>query len=1168
VADATPARSAADRNLLFGILALQMDFVSRDALVAGMNAWVLTKSKALGEVLREQGALGAEEHALLEALVKKHLARHGNDAEKSLAAVSSVGSVKEDLRRVADPDLEASLGHVAAGPPEVDHFATRAPSSLGSTGPVGSRFRVLRPHARGGLGEVFVARDQELNREVALKEIQDRHADDPESRSRFMLEAEITGGLEHPGIVPVYGLGTYAEGRPFYAMRFIRGDSLKEAIERYHASEELARDAGKRTLELRALLGRFIDVCQAIDYAHSRGVLHRDLKPGNIMLGNYGETLVVDWGLAKPLEKLDGTVPSVEGPLRPTSLSSTGGTVAGGALGTPQYMSPEQAAGRMNDLGPASDVYSLGATLYCLLTGRPPFTDSDLGTVLHKVQQGYFPPPRQVRADVPRPLEAICLRAMALLPEDRYASPRDLARDVERWLGDEPVSAWEEPWGVKGRRWVNRHRTLVTGAVAALLVAATSLAGGLLLLAQANERLRAANERERRAREQAQEQHEKAEHNYRLARQAVDRYHTEVSESVLLHEPGLQPLRKKLLEAAREFYQTFADQRRDDRDAQGELGKALFRLAQITGEIESEKRAIELHEQARAIFTTAGGGAATPEDEADLAACYHHLGRLYRLTDQPARAEESYGKALAIWERLRRDHPGEDHYRAEQARSQLGLGNVYQVGHRLDRARALYEDALATRQDLFHRHPDANEYQRDLAVTLNNLAMVYGAQGDGSKAGECYLQSRKLQQDLAGAAPHVSQYGNDLARTCYNLGDWYARAGDRDRAEASYQEAADLWRRLADAHPAVTDFQTDLAEAYTALGEVERAAGREARAEDACRQALAIKEKLAASHPDVPSYRGDLARCHYHSGNVYRGARKAADAEAAYQQAVPIQERLVHDLPDVPQYRADLARTYHALGLLRRDAGRRPEAEQAFQKAVGLWQELAHRHPAEAEFAVGLSTSCQALGGVVRDGGNPEAALPWYAQAVGALDAVPAEKQRQGPTRAALSGALAGRAAVLTQLRRYPDAVRDLDRVVDLAADSARGGVRLQRALTLARGGEHARAAAEAAALDGATASPETLYGLGCVYALSAAAATADEKADPAERRRLAEGYAGRAVGLFDRAQAAGYFQVPANLDKLRTSPDLGLLRSRPDFRKVLDSAEGGVRPVSASVSG
>jgi serine/threonine-protein kinase len=258
----------ADRNLLFGILALQMDFIRRDDLIAAMHAWVLDKDKPLGRVLVGQQALGEDEHALLEALVQKHLQRHGNDPQKSLAAVSSVPSVCEELARVADPDLQASLAHVPAtragedSPPtrppsqgtatDGDPHATRAPS-LGSSPGSGLRFRILRPHARGGLGEVFVAEDQELHREVALKEIQSRHAHHSDSRMRFLLEAEVTGRLEHPGIVPVYGLGTYADGRPFYAMRFIKGDSLQEAIERFHRPGA-GKDLGRRGLELRQLL--------------------------------------------------------------------------------------------------------------------------------------------------------------------------------------------------------------------------------------------------------------------------------------------------------------------------------------------------------------------------------------------------------------------------------------------------------------------------------------------------------------------------------------------------------------------------------------------------------------------------------------------------------------------------------------------------------------------------------------------------------------------------------------------------------------------------------------------------------------------------------------------------------------------------------------------------
>ncbi|MFM9969590.1 MAG: tetratricopeptide repeat protein [Burkholderiales bacterium] len=475
---------AADQNLLFGILAVQMDFINRDALIAGMHGWILEKSKPLGQILLEQNALRADTRALLEALVQKHLELHGNDAEKSLAAVSSVSSIRNDLENIRDPDVQASLmtlPSAPAGSDVADHCAT---VSLGVSTSAGTRFHILRPHAKGGLGEVFVALDEELHREVALKEIQNHHAHNAENRARFMMEAEITGGLEHPGIVPVYGLGTYADGRPYYAMRFIRGDSLQDAITHYHQDEPRlpARGAGERTLELRKLLGRFIDVCQAIQYAHDRGILHRDLKPGNIMLGKYGETLVVDWGLAKTVGRAEtlkrpGSTED-ERTLKVSSESGSAETLAGTALGTPAFMSPEQAAGRLDLLGPASDVYSLGATLYALLTGQAPVRGKDVAEVLTKVQRGDFARPRQLQPDLTLALEAICVKAMALKPADRYASPRALADDLERWLADEPVSAMKEPMTVKAGRWVRRHKPLVSGAAAALLVGLLALSAG------------------------------------------------------------------------------------------------------------------------------------------------------------------------------------------------------------------------------------------------------------------------------------------------------------------------------------------------------------------------------------------------------------------------------------------------------------------------------------------------------------------------------------------------------------------------------------------------------------------------------------------------------------------------------------------------------------------
>jgi len=490
----------------------------------------------LADILVARGDLSAVQRGLLEGLADQHLQKHG-DVEKSLAAVPANRATRASLAELGEPEIEATLARVARsknGPAtdaDDDDPERTGTFSVGSATSDGQRFLILRPHARGGLGAVFVALDNELHREVALKQILEKHVDDAVSRQRFVAEAEITGGLEHPGVVPVYGLGTDAEGRPYYAMRFIKGDSLKEAIARFYEDEALKADPGRRSLELRKLLRRFLDVCNAIDYAHSRGVIHRDLKPANIIVGKYGETLVVDWGLAKAVGRAD---PSLgEQTLAPSSGGSSE-TFSGSALGTPAYMSPEQARGELNRLGPRSDVYSLGATLYCLLTGKPPVEGDDIGAVLHAVQEGQFRRPSQHDPALDKALEAVCLKAMATQPEDRYATPKALADDLDRWMADEPVTAWREPFSRRARRWARRNRTKVTAAAVALVAGVVGLSAVLAVQTRAKADLAASLTREATANLALTRSQTAVQARYDLAVEAIKTFHTGVSEDFLL----------------------------------------------------------------------------------------------------------------------------------------------------------------------------------------------------------------------------------------------------------------------------------------------------------------------------------------------------------------------------------------------------------------------------------------------------------------------------------------------------------------------------------------------------------------------------------------------------------------------------------------------------------
>jgi serine/threonine protein kinase len=399
-----------------------------------------------------------------------------------------------------------------------DPLQTLSVASLGAD--AGERFRILRLYARGGLGEVFVAQDAELPREVALKQIQSHCAHDAISRERFVREAEITGGLEHPGIVPVYGLGAHADGRPYYAMRLIRGETLKDAITRFHAAKPAAHDLGVHSVALRRLLNHLLEACHAIEYAHSRGVVHRDIKPSNIMVGKYGETLVVDWGLAKAAGKDDLAARgglSSEPLLAPRSGSTAEPTAMGQALGTPAYMSPEQAAGRIDLVGVRSDIYSLGATMYEILTGSPPVVSQQMEEVLRRAERGEFPRPREIKPALRRSLEAICLKAMAREPDDRYSTAAALAADIERWLADEPLEAHREVLAERLDRFLRRHRAWAQAAVLAVIVVAIVASVALACVQSAHALVVEEHAAEQKAKGDALVQRN-------LARRAIDQY--------------------------------------------------------------------------------------------------------------------------------------------------------------------------------------------------------------------------------------------------------------------------------------------------------------------------------------------------------------------------------------------------------------------------------------------------------------------------------------------------------------------------------------------------------------------------------------------------------------------------------------------------------------------
>ena len=358
---------------------------------------------------------------------------------------------------------QIETGNSSAAPAfELDHASTISHSDHEA------RFHKAHLHERGGLGNVYFAKDRELNRPVAIKEIKAKYANSKPHRSRFARETLITSQLEHPGIVPVYGLGHRSDGTPYFAMQFIEGKTLKSAISEYH--EKLGRETSRTAdLEFRRLLQRFLDVCNTVQYAHSQGIVHRDLKPSNIMIGPFGETYVVDWGLAKVVE--NGQSRSKSNELASSSFSlfelesDETASVLGSIAGSPGFMSPEQADGVAESIGVRSDIFSLGATLLNLLSNEVP---PDISKIRSKGQSAYWCDlhlPRKYKR-----LKSICAKAMSFEQKDRYENAESMAEDIENYLLDLPLVAHNDSVWEKLGRFSRTHRSIINTATVAMTI--------------------------------------------------------------------------------------------------------------------------------------------------------------------------------------------------------------------------------------------------------------------------------------------------------------------------------------------------------------------------------------------------------------------------------------------------------------------------------------------------------------------------------------------------------------------------------------------------------------------------------------------------------------------------------------------------------------------------
>jgi serine/threonine protein kinase/Flp pilus assembly protein TadD len=1060
----------------------------------------------LAELIEELTTrLQAGERIDLEACLRDH-PEHVERLEKLLPA----------LRMLADVSRSRHAG-----------FASGVTDAVPQLGQLGD-FRLLREIGRGGMGVVYEAEQISLGRRVALKVLPFAATVDAKQLQRFKNEAQAAAHLQHPHIVPVHYVGC-ERGVHFYAMQYVDGQTLAQLIAGLRAEmTEQAKDnaelpatidrpaseeAGSLGAQHSALgtpptapaistedstrppaffrtaaqLG--LQAALALEHAHQLGIIHRDIKPANLLVAaEPGESTpavhlwITDFGLAH-----------VQGE---TKL-----TMTGDLLGTLRYMSPEQALAKRVIIDHRTDIYSLGATLYELLTLQPAFAGEDRQELLRQIAFEEPKPPRRWDKAIPADLETIVLKALEKNPSDRYATAQELAEDLRCYLEEKPIRARPATVVQKARKWARRNRGVVwsLGLSAALLLAVVvaALAVGIVVVSRKQRDTQLA---------------------WQLTRQALDEMSSQVIEDWLSRRGDLEPEQRAFLERALAYYEVFAAESGHSEEVRKSAADAHLRVGKIRDKLGQHGEADAAYRRAQELYASLGADFPTvPEYRLELARSHNKLGLLLKDTGRPKEAEAAYRDALALQKQLTANFPTVPQYGQELARSHNSLGILLATTGRANEAEAAFRDALATCQRLVADFATVPEYGQDLAATHNNLGVLLKDAGRPREAEAAYRNALAIKQRLAIDFPTVPQYRLELARSHNNLGLLLNETGRPKEAEAAYRDALALQKQLAADFPTVPQYRLELARSQNNLGNLLSDTGQAKEAEAAYRDALAVKKKLAADFPTVPQYRLELADNHNNLGVLLKNTGRPKEATAAYRNALAVQKLLAANFPTVPQYRLRLARSHHNLGNLLQGTGRPREAEAAYGDALAILKRLANDFPTVPEYQGELANTLDGLAQLSRDHKD-----------------FPLARQLLEQARPRLRAALDANPHHPFYRAVFCDVERDL-------------------AATLLDLGEHAAGAEAAANLARLAFEPANdTYKAACLLSRCLPVAKNDAKLPETRRQELAKSYGDRALETLRQAVAKGYRDVA----QMRKAPDLDPLRSRTDFQDLLAELE------------
>jgi eukaryotic-like serine/threonine-protein kinase len=1036
---------------------------------------------------------------------------------------------------------------------------------------IGSNYEVLGELGRGGMSVVYKARQYLPERIVALKMILAGAHAGPEQRTRFLAEANAIARLQHPGIVSVFEVGIVDEAL-FFSMEMMEGGALDDKI---NATPQPPADAASLVKV----------VARAVQFAHERGIVHRDLKPANILLTRDGAPKIADFGLARLEDNPvmdDGSL----GKLAPRSPHRRL-TVTGAILGTPSYMSPEQADGRRDAIGPCTDIYALGAVLYEMLTGRPPFRGTGALDTLELIRSHDPVPPHHLQPHIPRDLETICLKCLARDPGRRYASALDLGDDLDRFQNGQPIRARPVPIWEKVLKRARRHPTASVSAVLAI-VATVGLVTTWTIFTV---RLRAALDQSHKNAIEADNQRVKAEANQDRAFEGIDRFLTRIADKDLSSIPGMEVVRRDLLNEALEVSQAFL--------GANEGGSARVRL--------------------------------------EVARAHARCAKIYESLLNTPKQLEHFRQAVSLQRGLVNEYPDEPSHQIELAKHLQNLATTLRnsrLSGSVEECEAIQAEVLDFRRRSVSREPDNAEYRWALANSYFSLGGLRRLQPRRLADAElAYENALAIAEGLQVGHKGIVKYRHQMASICIGYGVLLHSVGRREQARRQMERARAIYQETSNENPDNFEAQNGLVMTSNNLGAIYLALNERTLALSAGEDAVRASEQLVRIHRTVPAYRGGLAGAHNNLAGVFYRYGPASLAEEHFRMACSISRDLVRDHPEVGGFRHELGKHLTNLASSLSTQHKDVEARAICQEAVLTLERRASENATDAALSLNLAQARFQLAHLQLSDTGPNAdVLALYDSAIGGLEAVLAYTPGHAEARASLHEARQSKACALFLAGSYREVLSILE--ISKSADwPSKTLVSELRALSLAATADWRQAIVEIRKADitkAAEDQPVELFRLACVETRCAEVIALDHSLSASDRALrqseceekavalingfalkgetlpvdfetwssvhrqasdwqvfrtivetprfafiLASGYTRAAdaskekADALDRlalealqhAMARGFFRQPERRQRLATAPDLNRLRRFPAFDELQVNAEKASSP-------